>query len=102
MLRAAKGIAISLALSVCGVSSALANQSYYDFTLNWESGPLQGTTSTGHLSFDSSLAAANAEYFDSNLLTSFQATIGSNAYALTDIATGAIYFSMGMASLRAS
>lgn len=43
-------------------SSALAGSVAFVFTLDWQSGPLLGSSSRGSLSFDESLVAPNAQY----------------------------------------
>ena len=73
-------------------SSTLAGDIDYLFTLNWESGPLTGTSSSGSLSFDESLAAPNAAYFGTASLSSFSLAVGGTFYSLADIAVGFLTF----------
>ena len=78
----------SLALS----ASASARTQDYVFTLNWYSGPLAGSTSTGSLSFDNALAIPNSEYLGPNTLTTFMANVGGRDYGLGDVETGFLVF----------
>ena len=81
-----------LASLTLSASSALAGDIHYLFTLNWESGSLMGTSSSGSLSFDESLAAPNAEYFGTASLSSFSLAVGGTFYSLADIAVGFLTF----------
>ena len=71
---------------------AFADDVDYVFILHWQSGPLVGTSSSGSLSFDESLAAPNAEYFGTASLSAFGLTVGSTFYSLADIEVGFLTF----------
>ena len=81
-------LSASMALAA---ASASAGDIDYVFTLDWQSGPLTGTSSSGSLSFDESLAAPNAEYFSASL-SAFSLVVGSTAYGLADVGIGFLTF----------
>jgi hypothetical protein len=81
--------AASLALAA---GSAFADDVDYLFTLNWLSGPLTGTSSSGSLSFSGSLVAPNAEYFGTASLTAFSLDVAGTFYGLADIEVGFLTF----------
>ena len=51
-----------------------------------------GTSSSGSLSFDASLATPNAQYLGTASLSAFQLTIGSTSYGLGDVGVGFLTF----------
>jgi len=83
-------LAVSLAL---GAGGAFADDDVdYLFTLNWLSGPLTGTSSSGSLSFSRSLIAPNAEYLGTASLSAFSLDVGGTFYGLSDIEVGFLTF----------
>ena len=80
--------ALLLAVTGCAFASNVA----FVFTLNWQRGPLLGSTSQGTLSFDESLVAPNAQYLGTVDLGSFNLNVGSRSYGLADVTTGFLSF----------
>ena len=89
LLRVVVLLSASLALPA---GSALADELAYSFTLDWQSGPLAGTSSSGSLAFDKSLATPNAEYLGTASLSAFHFAVGSTFYDLSDIGVGFLTF----------
>lgn len=85
--RALLSIALGLA-----AASASASDTQYAFTLNWQSGPLSGSSSSGSLSFDESLAAPNAEYLGTASLSGFSLVVDGISYGLADVGLGFLTF----------
>jgi hypothetical protein len=86
------GRALLLAWLALSAGSAFADDDTYAFTIHWQSGSLLGTSSTGSLSFDDSLAIANAVYVGPDVLRFFSLTIGSTFYGLASVTTGYLWF----------
>lgn len=85
-------IVLFVMLAVGLSAGANARLQQYEFTMDWQSGPLAGQTSAGSLSFEESLAIPNAEYSQPNLLSSFDATVGTRTYGLSDVTVGFLSF----------
>ena len=86
------GRAFLLACLALSAGSVLADDRTYVFTINWQSGSLLGSSSTGSLSFDESLAMANNQYVGPDVLSAFSLTIGSTFYGLASVSTGLLWF----------
>ena len=86
------GRAFLLAWLALTAGSAFADDETYVFILNWKSGSHAGTSSSGSLSFDDSLAMPNAQYSGPDVLRSFSLTIGSTFYGLASVTTGFLWF----------
>lgn len=80
------------ALIAFGALQAQAADSHYDFDVHWTGGSLFGTTSTGSLSFDASLAVPSLSYAIPDLLNSFQFTVAGHTYGLSDVSVGWLTF----------
>lgn len=83
---------LAFLLSVCLATPAFAGHLDYTFDLRWKGGSLDGTTSTGTLAFDSSLAVPNAEYFGADVLTRFDARVGSTVLDTSSVTVGFLTF----------
>jgi PEP-CTERM motif len=92
MLTRFLGRALLLVSLTFAAGSALADDVDYDFVLNWQTGPLTGTTSIGSFAFDSSLAVPNAVYLGTASLTAFSLSVGSTVYDLADVSIGYLFF----------
>ena len=86
------GRAFLLACLALSAGSVLADDRTYVFTINRQSGSLLGSSSTGSLSFDESLAMANNQYVGPDVLSAFSLTIGSTFYGLASVSTGLLWF----------
>ena len=91
MLRRILRCALLSASLALAAGSASARDIDYVFTLDWQSGPQTGMSSSGSLSFDESLAAPNAEYFSTSL-SAFSLVVGSTSYGLADVGVGFLTF----------
>jgi hypothetical protein len=74
------------------IASAEAAEVKYDYTLNWTVGELAGQTSTGSLSYDSSLAVANAWYTQPDILSGFSFSMRGHTFGLSDVHVGWLTF----------
>jgi len=89
---------LAAAIATVGtLSVAHAANQKYEFVVNWGTGvggtgELSGTSSTGWLSFDSSIAAPNAEYFEQDVLSDFGFSLRGHAYGLADVSVGFLTF----------
>jgi hypothetical protein len=86
------GRAFFLACLAMSAGSAFADDETYIFTINWQSGSLMGSSSSGSLSFDDALAVPDATYTGAGILSSFSLTIGSTFYGLANVTTGFLWF----------
>jgi len=73
-------------------ASAMAGSVAFVFTLDWQSGPLVGSTSQGTLSFDESLVAPDAQYPGTSSLSSFSVNVGNRSYGAADVTVGYLSF----------
>jgi hypothetical protein len=83
---------IVAALLTSGLACANAASTRYDFSIDWTQGSLIGTTSTGSLSFDSSLALPNASYKTPNTLLSFELNLRGQTHTLSEVTVGYLAF----------
>ena len=85
-------LAAAVATSIVLLSAAHATTTKYDYSVNWSTGELAGTTSQGWFAFDSSLALPNAEYFEPNVLSDFGFTLRGTFHDLSSVQTGFLTF----------
>lgn len=91
-LLAAAVAAVAAVATIGPPSPATAAPVSYDYFVNWTSGELAGTTSSGWLSYDSALATPDAEYSDPGLLSGFGFTVRGRTFGLGDVKTGFMSF----------
>lgn len=89
--KATRALLLPLCLAATA-SAASAATLDYDFRIEWQSGVLAGTLTTGRFSFDDHLPDLANEFFSTGLLSAFTFTSGAGVLSSSTVDTGWLRF----------
>jgi hypothetical protein len=85
-LPGAAGLALGLA------AAAQAAPVRYDFTVNWSNGALAGTASSGWFSYEGSVAAPDAFFNTSDLVSDLEVQVWGKSFDESNVKSGWLFF----------
>lgn len=84
---------LTAVLLACALTpAASAKELLYRISITWKSGPLAGKTSSGHVSYDDSLALPGAQYTSQNVIGRLSFNIGRLRYDTSNTLSGFLSF----------